>query len=367
MNKFSKVSLVSVLLILFFNVLAVTEVKSQVLKQILERIDIHQNYLFSLRSKVVMEKYNSQLEESDIIEGTVIYSRIDKNKYSVKIDWEKPFTESLTLVNGQYIIYSPRLSRAIVGNIDKTNNKVNGNLSFLTMTKKELKTNFNITYNGQETVKETSAWHLVLKPKKNDIYTSAEIWVDGNGMPIQVKVIEQNSDSTTVKLSDFKKNELINPVVFQLNLPKRTKIIKTSPGACACLKPFDVDDALKNRSDAVFSGRVIAVNGDDYTFNTERMWKDVIGNKVIVKNFSNEDSCSIKPVKGKRYVVFARKVNIEGQTVIGLMPCNMTSDLISESGKKTLKELGKGNPVKDVVVRKKNPSAKKMKTRRKIN
>ncbi|MEJ7698501.1 MAG: hypothetical protein WKF71_02480 [Pyrinomonadaceae bacterium] len=54
----------------------------------------------------------------------------------------------------------------------------------------------------------------------------AELWVDGNGMPIQAKVVESNNDTTTVLLSGFEKNAKINLQQFEVKLPKDTKIVK---------------------------------------------------------------------------------------------------------------------------------------------
>ncbi len=355
MKKSSRLSLVTIASALFFNVLAITEAKAQVLNAILNRIEEHQKSLFSLRSKVTMEQYNAQLQESDSFEGTAIYLRSAGNQISVRIDWTKPVAESLSIINGQYVLYRPRLNQAIVGTFDKTkeNARVNDALSFVNMSKKEIKANYNIRYLGQEKVKDTATWHLVFTPKKTAIYKSAELWINGNGMPIQAKVFQPNNDSTTVLLSDFKKNEIINGALFQLKLPKRTKIIKTSAGACPCFKPDNAKDALRYRSDAVFSGKVIAADGADYTFKTERMWKGIINTEVVVRTFSTDDDCSIKLMVGEQYVVFAQKVNIKGKNVLGLMPCNFTSNIITDSGKKILKEIGKGKPVKKVTIPKK--------------
>jgi outer membrane lipoprotein-sorting protein len=43
---------------------------------------------------------------------------------------------------------------------------------------------------------------------------------------VQMKVIENNNDSTTVLLSNIDKNSSIDTNVFKIVLPKDTKIIK---------------------------------------------------------------------------------------------------------------------------------------------
>jgi len=45
-------------------------------------------------------------------------------------------------------------------------------------------------------------------------------------MPRQAKVVEQNGDTTTVLLSNIKKNVTIKGDVFDLKYPKSAKVIK---------------------------------------------------------------------------------------------------------------------------------------------
>ena len=95
------------------------------------------------------------------------------------------------------------------------------------MSKEQLKANYNVKYLGEETVGGgTRTLHLELTPKAVGKYKSAEIWVDGNGMPVQTKIVEINNDSTTVLLTNLRINETIKPSVFTINLPKGTKEVK---------------------------------------------------------------------------------------------------------------------------------------------
>ena len=54
----------------------------------------------------------------------------------------------------------------------------------------------------------------------------ADLWVDGNGMPVQAKITEKNNDTTLVLLSNMQKNVTIKASEFKINLPKGTKIIR---------------------------------------------------------------------------------------------------------------------------------------------
>lgn len=230
MKLFLRLSFVAIVLILFSSVFTVTETRaSNPLPEILNRMEMNRSAMKTLRSKVTMEKYNAQLKEKDINQGNSIYMSTKGRDALVRIDWTKPVEETLAVVNGKYVLYRPRLKQAITGNANdaKGNGKANGALSFMDMSKAQLKANYTIKYLGEEKVSGgVPTWRLELTPKNATNFKMAELWVDGNGMPIQAKVVERNNDSTTILLSDFEKNATINTSQFEVKLPKDTKIVK---------------------------------------------------------------------------------------------------------------------------------------------
>jgi len=228
MNKFLRFGLTTFALIFVFNAFAVIETKAQILNKILDTMDAHYKVLSSLQANVKMDKYNSQLGEHDITEGTTKYLPVKGRDAYVRIDWTEPVQESLAVVNKQYVIYTPRLGRAIIGKVDKAQGRAKSNsaLAFMNMSKAQLKANYNVKYLGEEKVDgKIPTWHLELTPKTKSSYKLADIWVDGDGMPIQMRVTENNNDSTTILLTNLKKNITLKANVFTINLPKGTKTI----------------------------------------------------------------------------------------------------------------------------------------------
>jgi outer membrane lipoprotein-sorting protein len=231
MRKFLSLSFAAFALMFLFSAFAVTETKAQpgVLGEVLKRMETHNQALKSLRANVTMEKYNSQLDISDKYEGKVVYLPQKERDPYIRIDWTKPREESLSVFNKQYTLYVPNLKQAIVGSVNsaKGSGTAGGALVFLNMSKAQLKTNYTIRYVGQETAAAVPTWHLELTPKTKTSYKTADLWVDGDGMPIQAKVVENNGDITTVLLSKFDKNgSTIDGSVFLIKYPKDTKIIK---------------------------------------------------------------------------------------------------------------------------------------------
>lgn len=230
MKQYLRLGFVVAAVMFAFNVIAITEAKAQnILPEILKRMDEHQKALKSLKANVMMDKFNAQLGEHDITEGTVQYVPTKERIPLIRIDWVKPAQETLVVSNKQYIVYTPRLNRAIVGSAEKAdkNTKTGNALSFISMSKDQLRANYNVKYLGQENVSGSiQTWHLELTPKAQQSYKLAELWVDGNGMPLQAKITENNNDTQTILLSSLNKNVSISSSVFSLKLPKGTEVVK---------------------------------------------------------------------------------------------------------------------------------------------
>jgi outer membrane lipoprotein-sorting protein len=229
MKSFTKITISAITLMFLFSSIAVVETNAQAgpLNEILKRMEAHRNALTSLKANVKMVKYNPQLDEKDTTEGNLSYVPADGRDAYIRIDWTKPNEEVLAVKNREYILYTKRLKQAIVGKASEAKGNGKNNLfAFVNMSKSELKANYSIKNLGEEIVDgKISAWHLELTPKTASSFSTADIWVDGNGMPIQVKATEKNRDTTTVYLSALQKNVDINAAVFNFKPPKGTKII----------------------------------------------------------------------------------------------------------------------------------------------
>jgi outer membrane lipoprotein-sorting protein len=230
MNKFLRFGFMAIALVFFFNAVAVTETKAQiVLNEILKRMEAHRAALQTMQSEVTMVKTDALLGESDTYQGTVKYipGKTENNMY-IRIDWTKP-DEKLAVVKTKYVLYRPPINQAIVGEVKQAKNSANagGALAFMSMSKAQLKANYSYKYLGEATLSNgAKTVHLELTPKTAQKYKSAELWVDFDGMPLQMKIVEKNGDSTTVLLSKVNKNITLDPNAFNINLPKNTKVVK---------------------------------------------------------------------------------------------------------------------------------------------
>ena len=228
MRNYFRTGLIAILVTFVFGAFAATAANAQI-NEILKRMDDHYKLLKTVRTNVTYEKYDSVLKDTEARKGTAIYALQKGKNPLIRIDWTKP-KESLAVIDKKYIVYQPNLKQAIRGSTDNVKNKnssgVSSPLAFINMSKEQLKANYSIKYIGEEKVNGTTpTWHLELTPKTAQKYKLADIWVDGNGMPIQMKITANNNDTETVLLTGLEKNVSIKASVFEIKPPDGTKYI----------------------------------------------------------------------------------------------------------------------------------------------
>ncbi|MEO7657988.1 MAG: outer-membrane lipoprotein carrier protein LolA [Pyrinomonadaceae bacterium] len=230
MNKVLRFNFLVIGLVILMS--SVTGVKAQnVLGEVLRRMDLNNSSLQSLQSNVTMVKHNPQLNVSDTYNGSTKYlPKTAKRVRYIRLDWAKPTVEQVSVIGDKYELYKPSINQVYTGQVGKAQNSAGaGNvLGFMNMSKDELKENYSITFIAEEKIKgDIKTAHLLLTPKSQTSYKSAEIWVDVDGMPRQVKITEQNNDTTTVLLDNIVKNGTVKADDFLLKYDrKKVKYVK---------------------------------------------------------------------------------------------------------------------------------------------
>lgn len=197
---------------------------------VLNKLELNHANLKSLRSAISMRKYDSQLRESEDYYGVVLYVPAGNRNAMVRVDWNKPQHEILTVINGRYTIFRERLRVAYTGPTNSGKSPTGNVTSLMNMSRDEL----NRRFQPFKDVREETLWggvsttHLTLVPKSaNEGFKYAEVWIDSSGMPVQFKTVERNDDSTTVRLNNLEKNLKLSLDQFVLKLPPDVKIIKS--------------------------------------------------------------------------------------------------------------------------------------------
>ncbi len=215
-------------LVFVFSTFAATNTNAQI-NEILKRMDEHYKALKSLQANVSREQVNSQLGENDKSTGNMSLLPGKGRAFSMRLDWTSPKNEIISVVNGQYVVYTPGNNQAYTGNSEsKTLSDKGGNaLKVMSMSKEEIKANYDVQYLGEESLGNVPTWHLKLKPKTASNYKFVDLWVDGNGMPIRGKITQLNDDTDQITLTNLKKNVSIKAAIFKVNLKKGTNVVKS--------------------------------------------------------------------------------------------------------------------------------------------
>ncbi|HNU08006.1 MAG TPA: outer-membrane lipoprotein carrier protein LolA [Pyrinomonadaceae bacterium] len=210
-----------------FFIFAPSAANAQVI-EVLKRMDAHYKALKSLKSGISREVFNSQLKETDNYSGDLVLVPGKGTKLSVLLKWTKPKEEVLSVVNGKYALYVPGIKRAYTGTSGDKRVKEKGGsaLELMNLSKQEINSKYDAVQLGTASVGGTDTVGLRLTPKAKAEYKFIDVWVDGNGMPIQIKVTKNNNDTDTIRFSGIKKNENINGSVFKIDIPKGTEVVK---------------------------------------------------------------------------------------------------------------------------------------------
>jgi len=230
MKRFIPFGLITIFILSALAIVSPTTTNGQgagLVSAVLNRMEKNRASLKTLRAGISMEKYNSQLRDSDHFNGVVLYMPGAGRDASVRIEWKSPQHEILAVSNGKYTLYRPRLNTCYVGNSTKQP-KASGILEMMYMSRQQLESRFQ----PLQDVREETLWggvstiHLTLVPKGNASYKYAEIWIDSVGMPIQTKIVEKNDDATTMRLTGLEKNVKISSDEFIVKLDANVKIVK---------------------------------------------------------------------------------------------------------------------------------------------
>ena len=206
-----------------------TDAQAGLVSSLYTRMQRNQQTLKSLSADISMDKYNSQIRDSDKFYGTVQYIPVGGKSAFVRLEWTKPQHEILAVANGAYILYRPRLNMAYVGTTNSIKNgKDSDVLALLNMSTSQLRARFG----DLQDVRDENLWggvattHFKAVPKNAASYNYIEVWVDASGMPVQTKMVEKNNDSTTVRLTNVAKNQTIDKGIFELKLDSSVKKVK---------------------------------------------------------------------------------------------------------------------------------------------
>ncbi len=226
----------SIALGIFILMISVTESRGQVINELLKRMNDHNKALQSLSADVTMVTFDSVLKTRDTTTGSTLYVPEDKKakrKVLMRLDWKTwnnaSKEESLSVEDKKFTFYQTAIKTVTVGSIQSGSSpKVTNVFGFINMPRNEIRDKYEIKFLGIENIRGgVKTWRLQLTPKAKMSYKSADLWVDVNGMPLQVMMVNPNDDSTTILLSNIKKNITLKRSMFHIDYDaKSVKVVK---------------------------------------------------------------------------------------------------------------------------------------------
>jgi outer membrane lipoprotein-sorting protein len=234
MKKFVSFSLLVTLTVSALSLLRTSSASAQIpglVSSAISRMEKNKRSLKSMRANITMQKYNSQVHDSDEYRGTILYipGAAGNSSASVRLEWTSPKHEIMVSSNGNYTAYQPRLKQAFQGKTSRIKSERDSDvLSLINMSAAQLRSKFGEFQDVREETLWGGVWtqHFKAMPNGPASYQYIEVWVDKDGMPVMTKMVEKNGDATTVRLSNVERNTSIPMDQFKLNLDSSVKIIK---------------------------------------------------------------------------------------------------------------------------------------------
>lgn len=220
-----------VITIFAINIAGSLVVFAQTKKQVLDRIDDNYKSLSSLAADLTMVTFSPQTGVTDSVTGTLKFLpevAKPKRQMYLRIDWVKP-SETILVIGDSYQIYREHDKTLIEGKRSGAKNSASASnlLALVSMPRARLMADYDIDVDDRESLSDgTKTTHLILRPKVKMEAKRAEMWVDDNGMPCQVRVTQMNDEVRTILLTKVQKNVVLKATAFHIVLPDGVNKLK---------------------------------------------------------------------------------------------------------------------------------------------
>ena len=199
--------------------------------QILAQMHEKSRKLSTIQASIVQLKRSPQIGAKETYSGILYFKHEGPNKDRIRITYKSggQVTNDLLIDGDKITLYQPKIKQAIITSRSKQAEQ-NPEYDFLSApygSVPGLKKRYTITYLRDEPVGAFSTSVIQLMPvSASSSFTNVTFWVDqASWLPVQYKVDERTGDTTTLTLSDIKRNNEVPGDAFSLNLPKVTKLI----------------------------------------------------------------------------------------------------------------------------------------------
>ena len=182
------------------------------LQKVLAEMDTASAKFQSAQADFVWDQYTAVVESHDYQKGTIAFRRVGNATEMVahvKTENDQPAQKDVLYKGGELDFYQPALKQETILNAGANVER------YLTLgfggSGKDLAANWNIAYQGNETIDGVETAKLDLTPKQggNNQFTHITVWVDSKrGISLKQIVFQDSGDSRTAVYSNIKMNSV---------------------------------------------------------------------------------------------------------------------------------------------------------------
>ncbi len=182
------------------------------LQKVLAEMDAASAKFQSAQADFVWDQYTAVVESHDYQKGTIAFRRVGNATEMVahvKTENDQPAQKDVLYKGGELDFYQPALKQETILNAGANVER------YLTLgfggSGKDLAANWNIAYQGNETIDGVETAKLDLTPKQggNNQFTHITVWVDSKrGISLKQIVFQDSGDSRTAVYSNIKMNSV---------------------------------------------------------------------------------------------------------------------------------------------------------------
>jgi outer membrane lipoprotein-sorting protein len=216
--------------LLVFAPLAARAQQNAELQKVLAEMDTASAKFQSAQADFVWDQYTAVVQSHDYQKGTIAFRRLGNATEMiahVKTDNDQPAQKDVLYKGGELDFYQPSLKQVTILNAGANVEK------YLTLgfggSGKDLAANWNIAWQGTETIGDTETAKLDLTPKQpgsNNEFTHITVWIDPKrAISLKQQVFQESGDSRTAVYSNIKMNSAPSSA-FALQLAPGTQKVR---------------------------------------------------------------------------------------------------------------------------------------------
>lgn len=198
------------------------------LQKVLSDMDAAAAHFQSASADFDWDQYTAVVQSHDTQKGNIAFRRVGKNTEMiahVKTDEGQPSPKDVLYKGGELDFYEPNLKRETILNAGTNYEK------YLTLgfggSGKDLSANWDIDYQGKETIDGVETAKLDLKPKQpSDQFSHITVWIDPKrSISLKQQIFQASGDSRTAMYTNVKLNS-VPESAFTLQLAPGTQKVR---------------------------------------------------------------------------------------------------------------------------------------------